>query len=137
MDCTTAWADSLESREVERLLKKIGQTLGFELVHGEVGDWWYETSWADGKDLETPEPVCFPASCGGFGDFAFAEPSGLLCAVLQTRIFRVNVHRDGKWQESCFALNPIFNAKKSLEELEITLDLLLGGRRGGVAKNGC
>ena len=139
MDCT-AWTDSLGSEEVERLLKKIGRALDFELVHGEVWDWWYETSWADGKHLETSEPVCFPDSCGGFGGFAFAESSKLLHAVLQTRVFRVNVCRDGKkkrWQESCFALNPIFNAKKSLEELEITLDLLLGEERRRAAENEC
>lgn len=136
MDCT-AWTDSLGSREVERLLEKIGQTLDFELVHAAASSredllhlWWYETSWADGKHLETPEAVCFPDSCGGFECYAFAEPSRLLHAVLQTRLFRVNVHKDGKkrrWLESHFVLNLVFNAKKSLEELEIALDLL--GRR--------
>ncbi len=160
MDCT-AWTDSLGSREAERLLKKIGQTLGFELKHAAIASredlhdwsewmqvhawsewrqeglqvWWYETRLADGKHLETSEMVCFPDYCGGFGGYAFAEPSRLLCAVLQTRIFRVNVHRDSKrrWQESHFVLNPVFNAK-SLEELEITLDLLLGER---TVENGC
>lgn len=48
MDCTD-WIDDLESSEVERLLKKIGQSLGFELKHVEVAYredlnvWWYET----------------------------------------------------------------------------------------------
>ena len=143
MDCT-AWTDNLGSREAERLLKKIGQTLGFELKHSETSRedllhlWWYETSWADGKHLETSETVCFPASCGGFGCYAFAKTSGLLQAVLQTRIFRVNVHRDGekkRWLESCFVLNPVFNVK-SIEELEIALDLL-GRKEGEAADNGC
>ena len=35
MDCT-AWTDNLRSREAERLLKKIGQTLSFELKHAET-----------------------------------------------------------------------------------------------------
>lgn len=153
MDCT-AWTDNLGSREAERLLKKIGQTLGFELKHAvtavredlhawsrylqeDVHAWWYETSWADGKHLETSEAVCFPDSCGGFRGYAFAKTSGLLQAVLQTRIFMVNIHRDSKrrWQECCFALNPVFNAK-SLEELEITLDLL-GRKERRAAENGC
>lgn len=143
MDCT-AWTDNLRSREAERLLKKIGQTLSFELKHAETKRedllrlWWYETRWVDGKHLETSETVCFPASCGGFGCYAFAKASRLLQAVLQTRIFRVNVHRDGdkkRWLDSCFALNPVFNAK-SIEELEIALDLL-GRKEGEAADNGC
>lgn len=139
------WTASLGSGEAERLLKKIGQTLDFELKHAKVANredlcvwskylqedlhvWWYETRWADGKHLEISEAVCFPESFGGFVGYAFEKTSGLLQAVLQTRIFRVNVHRDSKrWLESCFALNPVFNAK-SLEELEIALDLL-GGRK--------
>ena len=71
MDCT-AWTDSLGSREVERLLEKIGQTLDFELVHATTASredlhawskwlqedlylWWYETRWADDKYLESDE----------------------------------------------------------------------------------
>lgn len=137
------WIDHLESSEVERLLKKIGQSLGFELKYAKVANredlclWWYETRWADGKCLETLEVVHFPESCGGFGDYAFSKPSRLLHAVLQTRIFRVTVYRDGKrWQESHFVLNPIFNVK-SLEELEIALDLLGRKEEGGAAENGC
>lgn len=142
MDCTD-WTASLGSGEVERLLKKIEQSLGFELKHAVTKRedllrlWWYETRWVDGKHLETSETVCFPASYGGFGCYAFAKASGLLQAVLQTRIFRVNVHRDGdkkRWLDSYFALNPVFNAK-SLEELEIALDLL--GRKGEAADNEC
>jgi len=133
MDCT-AWTDNLGSKEAERLLKKIGQTLDFELKHGEEYWLWYETTrLVDGTHFETSEAVRFPKSCGGLCDSAFLKPSGLLQAVLQTRIFRVTVHRDCKrWQESHFVLNPVFNVK-SLEELEITLDLL--GER--TAKNGC
>lgn len=135
MDCT-AWVDNLGSKEVERLLHKIGHALSFELVSN-IGVWWYETRWADGKCLETLEAVRFPESCGGLCDSAFLKPSRLLCAVLQTRIFRVNVHRDDKrrWQESHFVLNPVFNVK-SLEELEIALDLLLGEGEGEATENG-
>ena len=137
----TAWTDNLESEEAKRLLKKIGQSLGFELKHAKVANredlhlWWYETRWVDGKRLETSEAVCFPESYGGFGEYAFAKPRRLLHVVLQTRIFRVNVYKDGKrWQESHFVLNSIFNAK-SLEELEIALDLL--GRKEGAAESDC
>lgn len=133
MDCTD-WTASLGSKEAEKLLKKIGQSLGFELKHAKVGTredlhvWWYETRWVDGKCLETLEAVCFPDEFGGFGGYAFSKPSRLLHAALQNRIFRVNICKDGRrWQESHFVLNPVFNAK-SLEELEIALDLL-GERR--------
>lgn len=138
MDCID-WTASLGNGEVERLLKKIGQSLGFELKHSKEDWWWYETTrLVDGKHFETSKAVRFPESCGGLCDAAFAEPSRLLQAVLQTRIFRVNVHRDGdRWQESHFILNPLFNAK-SLEELEITLDLLGEKRKkGGTAENEC
>lgn len=130
----TAWVDNLGSKEVERLLHKIGHALSFELVSN-IGVWWYETRWADGKCLETLEAVRFPESCGGLCDSAFLKPSRLLRVVLQTRIFRVNAHRDGRWQESYFVLNPVFNIK-SLEELKIALDLLLGEGEGEATKNG-
>lgn len=130
MDCT-AWTDDLGSEEAERLLRKIEQTLDFELKHvwwtadkEDLDVWWYVTRWVDGKCLETSEAVCYPESCDGFRDYAFSKPRRLLQAVLQTRVFKINVHKDGRrWQESCFVLNPLFGCK-SLEELEITLDLL-------------
>lgn len=138
MDCID-WTASLGNEEAERLLKKIGQSLDFELKHAKVGTredlrvWWYETRWADGTRLENLEAVCFPDEFGGFGGYAFSKPSRLLHAVLQNRILRVNVCRDGRrWQESHFVLNPVCNAK-SLEELEIALDLL----GEGAAENGC
>lgn len=123
MDCTACWIHSLGNKEVERLLHKIGHALGFELI-SDNDLWWYKTRLVDNKRLETLEAVHFPESCGGLCDSAFLKPRRLLQAVLQTRIFKINVHRDGgRWQESCFVLNPLFGCK-SLEELEITLDLL-------------
>lgn len=140
------FVDFLEKSVVEDLLAKVGKSLGFSLKHSTlvagqgqaaVGSplwWWYEYEPSGGEDSKAAGKVllCHSGSCQDISLKCYCIESALMLEdVLATREFTAHSSRHALPVPRIS--NP-FAGTKSLEELQIKLDLL--GEKKRVSHDG-
>ena len=135
------FVDFLEKSMVEDFLAKVGKSLGFVLKHGtldagqgraRVGSpiwWWYEYEPSGGEDGKNMADKVFLFHLGTCQiDYGlrshFIESASMLEGVLTTREFIVSNRTSGSRHALPTRISNPFVGTRSLEELQIKLDLL-------------
>ena len=138
------FVDLLEKSVVEDALAKIGKSLGFSLKHStldadqgraRVGSplwWWYEYEPSSGEDGKNVAGTVFLFHFGTCQtDYGlkshYIESTSMLEDVLTTREFIVCNRTAGSRHALPTRISNPFAGARSLEELQMKLDLLGGG----------